>query len=51
VPLVVYGPGISGGSCPEAVTPQATAAIFARALGVPPPDKAEAPVPKRLGGM
>jgi hypothetical protein len=57
VPLVVYGPGVRpesagapSGPCPEAVTPQATAAILAHALGVPAPDKAEAPVPKRLGG-
>jgi hypothetical protein len=50
VPLLVYGPGVPGGACAEAVTPQAAAAVLAHALGVPPPDRAEAPLPKRLGG-
>jgi hypothetical protein len=45
VPLLVYGPGISRGVRDSAVTPQATAAILARALHIAPPAKAEAPVP------
>lgn len=48
VPLLVYGPGIPGGPRREAVTPQATAAIFARFLGVPAPKDAEFPVPATL---
>jgi len=48
VPLLVYGPGISGGARDEAVTPQAIAAIFADSLGIPKPAKAEAPLPATL---
>lgn len=48
VPLLVYGPGIPGGKRTEAVTPQATAAIFARFLGVPAPKDADFPVPATL---
>jgi hypothetical protein len=48
VPLLVYGPGIVGGKRTELVTPQAIAAIFARGLGVAPPDRATAEVPKSL---
>lgn len=48
VPLLVYGPGIPGGTRDEATTPQAMAAIFARWLGVPNPNKAEFPVPATL---
>lgn len=48
VPLLIYGPGISGGRRSEAVTPQAIAAIFARFLGIAPPAWAEAEVPKSL---
>jgi hypothetical protein len=48
VPLLVYGPGIPGGIRDEAVTPQAVAAIFAQALGIPPPAAAEARVPESL---
>ena len=48
VPLLVFGPGIPGGPRPEKVTPQASAAIFARYLGIPPPEAAEAPVPATL---
>jgi predicted AlkP superfamily pyrophosphatase or phosphodiesterase len=48
VPLIVMGPGIPGGSRQEHVTPQALAAIFSRALGVPSPKDAEFPVPATL---
>ncbi|MCS7270565.1 MAG: alkaline phosphatase family protein [Gemmataceae bacterium] len=48
VPLLVYGPGIPGGVRHEAVTPQATAAIFAQWLGIPRPRHAEYPVPQTL---
>ena len=37
VPLLLYGPGIPQGVFSEPVTPQATAAILARSLGIPPP--------------
>jgi hypothetical protein len=48
VPLVVYGPGVGGGAKTEPTTPQATAAIFAKWLGVRLPNKAEFPVPETL---
>ncbi|HJZ60294.1 MAG TPA: alkaline phosphatase family protein [Gemmataceae bacterium] len=48
VPLLVYGPGVSGGRRDESVTPQATAAVFARFLGLRPPSSAEFPVPATL---
>jgi hypothetical protein len=48
VPLMVYGPGIPGGTRTEPVTPQATAAIFAHFLGLRPPSAAEFPVPATL---
>jgi hypothetical protein len=48
VPLLVYGPGITGGVRKEAITPQATAAIFARWLGLRLPNKAEFPVPEMI---
>jgi hypothetical protein len=48
VPLMVYGPGIKPGTRTERVTPQSLAAILARAIGVPAPAKAEAPVPNGL---
>jgi predicted AlkP superfamily pyrophosphatase or phosphodiesterase len=51
VPLLVYGPGIPGGVRREPVTPQATAAIFTKYLGLPRlPNKAEYPVPRSLEG-
>src|SRR5207237_3146731 len=50
VPLLVYGPGVKGGVRDEPVTPQATAAVFARFLGVKPPASAEFPVPATLDG-
>jgi hypothetical protein len=48
VPLLVYGPGIAGGVRPEPTTPQATAAIFSKWLGLRSPNKAEFPVPGTL---
>lgn len=48
VPLVIYGPGIHKGAREDRVTPQAAAAILAKALGIAPPKDAEAPVP---GGL
>jgi hypothetical protein len=48
VPLLVFGPGIIGGERKDAVTPQAIAAILARALGVLSPARAEAAVPAGL---
>ncbi len=48
VPLVIYGGGVIPGVRKDRVTPQATAAIIARALGVEPPPTAEAPLPKGL---
>jgi len=50
VPLLVYGPGITGGIRRERVTPQAIAAIFADQLGIRPPRQAEFPVPRTLYG-
>jgi hypothetical protein len=44
VPLLAYGPGVRAGIRPEAVTPQACAAILAQALGIAPPAAAEVPV-------
>jgi hypothetical protein len=48
VPLIVFGPGIKPGKRAAAVTPQAIAAILARAIGMSPPAKAEARVPSGL---
>lgn len=48
VPLLLYGPGIAGGTRDEATTPQALAAVFAKWLGVPNPDQAEFPMPATL---
>ncbi len=45
VPLLVSGPGIKHAVRRDPVTPQAAAVILARALGVPPPAKAEAALP------
>jgi hypothetical protein len=50
VPLMVSGPGVSGGTRSEPVTPQATAAIFSRFFGVRPPASADFPVPTTLEG-
>jgi len=49
VPFMLYGPGVSGGTRGERTTPQAMAAVFAKWLGVRPPDKAEFPIPESLG--
>jgi hypothetical protein len=46
VPLLVYGSGVTSGIHEEPVTPQAIAAILSRALNIPPPEGAEAPVPE-----
>ncbi len=48
VPLMLYGPGITGGRTDEKTTPQAMAAIFAKWLDVPNPSKAEFPIPAVL---
>jgi arylsulfatase A-like enzyme len=48
VPLLVYGPGIKAGTRKDAVTPQATAAIFAAAAGIKPPKMAAYRVPDGL---
>jgi hypothetical protein len=48
VPLMVYGPGIMPGVRTDRVTPQATAVILARGLGIAPPARADAPVPHGL---
>jgi hypothetical protein len=48
VPLLVYGPGISGGVRTEPIAPQAAAAIFSKWLGLRMPNKAEFPVPATL---
>jgi hypothetical protein len=50
VPLLVYGPGITGGVRTEPIAPQATAAIFSKWLGLRLPNKAEFPVPASLEG-
>jgi hypothetical protein len=50
VPLLIYGPGIKPGVRKDAVTPEATAAILAHALGIKPPAKAQAKVPEKLFG-
>jgi predicted AlkP superfamily pyrophosphatase or phosphodiesterase len=47
-PLLVYGPGIAGGTRQERVTPQAAAAIFSTWLDIRLPNKAEFPVPESL---
>jgi len=47
VPLMFLGSGLPAGRCAERVTPQAVAAVFARAAGIRPPAAAEAPVPAR----
>lgn len=48
VPLLVYGPGIPGGTRTEPTTPQAAAVIFAKWLGVRKPKQADFPVPETL---
>ena len=48
VPLLVFGGTVKPGIRKEEVTPQAIAAIFAKALGNAPPAKAEYPAPAGL---
>lgn len=48
VPLLVYGPRVKPGMRREEVVPATIAAIFAKALGITPPAKAEYPVPAGL---
>jgi len=48
VPLLVYGTGIKPGIRKEAVTPQAIAAILAKAAGINPPKMAVYPAPEGL---
>ena len=48
VPLIVFGTGVRPGVREERVAPMSAAAILARALGVPPPEGAEYPVPAGL---
>jgi len=50
VPLLFYGPGITGGANSEPTTPQATAAVFSKWLGLRLPNRAEFPVPVALEG-
>jgi hypothetical protein len=48
VPLLVFGPGIKPGWHDEPISPQATAALLARLLRLPPPASAEYLVPPGL---
>jgi predicted AlkP superfamily pyrophosphatase or phosphodiesterase len=48
VPLLVYGPGITGGVRTEPIAPQAAAVVFSKWLGLRLPNKAEYPVPVSL---
>ncbi|WP_029630233.1 alkaline phosphatase family protein [Zavarzinella formosa] len=48
VPLLVFGANVKPGIRKEEVTPQTIASIFAKALGIAPPAKAEFPAPKGL---
>jgi hypothetical protein len=48
VPLLAMGPGIRPGVRQEAVSPLATAAILAHALGIAPPAGADTDVPDQL---
>ena len=48
VPLLVFGAGVKPRVRDERITPQTMAAILAHALGVPPPDRAEAKLPEGL---
>jgi hypothetical protein len=48
VPLLIYGAGIRAGTRPEAVSPEAVAAILARGVGIKPPRGAAAAVPDSL---
>lgn len=48
VPLLVMGPGIAPGTMSERITPQALTSIMAKALDIPLPSAAEAPLPKGI---
>ncbi len=48
VPLLVFGPNVKPGIRREEVVPATIASIFAKALGIAPPAKAEYPVPEGL---
>lgn len=48
VPLLVYGPNVNAGVRRDEVVPASIASIFASALGIAPPAKAEYPVPEGL---
>jgi hypothetical protein len=50
VPLLVYGPGITGGVRTEPVTPQHIAPIFSYYLGIEPPPHAIYGIPTTLFG-
>jgi hypothetical protein len=48
VPLLVFGPNVKPGIRKEEVAPATIASIFAKALGIKPPAKAEYPAPEGL---
>ncbi|MBN9519860.1 alkaline phosphatase family protein [bacterium] len=48
VPLLVYGAGVKTGVRREELSPAATPAVFAEALGIKPPADAATPAPKDL---
>ncbi len=48
VPLLFYGPGIQKGIYTNTVTPQSIAAVFVKALGIPPMKTLEYPIPDKL---
>jgi predicted AlkP superfamily pyrophosphatase or phosphodiesterase len=48
VPLLVFGPSVKPGVRRDEVVPASIASIFAKALGIAPPAKAEYPVPEGL---
>ena len=48
VPLLVFGPNVKPGIRKEEVVPATIASIFAKALGIAPPAKAEYPSPAGL---
>ncbi|MFO0822739.1 MAG: alkaline phosphatase family protein [Gemmataceae bacterium] len=50
VPLMLIGPGLTGGEQNQRTTPQAMAQIFSKWLGIRPPKQAEFPLPSVLEG-
>ena len=48
VPLLVYGPNVKPGVRKEEVPPAVIGSVFAKALGIAPPARAEYPVPAGL---